>query len=130
MKLDYEQLKRISDSVGERTGWDFTRVRDGRDPVPWHYLDVVRQYLTETDEVLDVGTGGGEKFLTLAPYFRKGVGIDVNTVMIEQARRNQAAQGIANVAWAVVDGCRWRAIITRTIGCAEKRMMPWDGNCW
>lgn len=106
MKLDYEQLKRISNSVGERMGWDFTRVRDGRDPVPWHYPDMVRRFLNDTDEVLDVGTGGGEKFLTLAPYFRKGIGIDVNPAMVEHARRNQAAQGITNVEWAVMDGCR------------------------
>lgn len=46
MKLAYEQLKRISDSVGERTGWNFSRVRAERASVPWNYPDVARQFLT------------------------------------------------------------------------------------
>jgi hypothetical protein len=52
MKLD--ELKRIAASVGEREGWDFARVRDAREPVPWDYLDVVVRYLRPTDRVLDV----------------------------------------------------------------------------
>ena len=44
MKLAYEQLKRISDSVGERTGWDFSRVRAERAPVPWNYPDVESRF--------------------------------------------------------------------------------------
>jgi SAM-dependent methyltransferase len=104
MKLAYEQLKRISDSVGERTGWDFSRVRAERAPVPWNYPDVVRQFLAPSDYVLDIGTGGGEVFLTLAPYFEKGIGIDIYPEMIEQARKNRTIQRIANVDLAVMDG--------------------------
>ena len=62
--MTLKELKRIAASVGERQGWDFSRVRDERDPVPWDYLDVVRNYLRPSDRVLDVGTGGGEKFLS------------------------------------------------------------------
>ena len=102
MKL--EQLKRISESVGERTGWDFGRVRAERAPVPWSYPDVVRRFLTQSDRVLDVGTGGGERFLALAPYFGEGVGIDVSSAMIEQARRNKVARRAANVDFTVMDG--------------------------
>ena len=29
------------------------------------------------------------RFLTLAPYFRKGIGIDTNPGMIEQAQQNK-----------------------------------------
>jgi len=104
MKLTHEQLKRITDSVGERTGWDFSRLRVERAPVPWDYPDLVRQFLTQTDCVLDIGTGGGEIFLTLAPYFRKGIGIDIYPEMIEQAQQNKAAQRIEHVDFAVMDG--------------------------
>jgi SAM-dependent methyltransferase len=37
---------------------------------------------------LDVGTGGGEIFLQLAPHFGTGVGIDHNPEMIRVARAN------------------------------------------
>jgi SAM-dependent methyltransferase len=104
MELSLDQLKRISDSVGMRIGWDFSRMRTKRAPVPWDYVDVVRQFLSKTDCVLDVGTGGGELFLTLAPCFRKGIGIDFSTEMIEQALRNKRTQGITNVDFQVMNG--------------------------
>ena len=59
--MELDELRCIAASVGEREGWDFTRVRDAREPMPWDYLDVVRCYLQPSDRVLDVGTGGGEK---------------------------------------------------------------------
>lgn len=104
MELTLERLKQISDSVGVRVGWDFSRMRTKRAPVPWDYYDVVRQFLANTDCVLDIGTGGGELFLTLAPCFRKGIGIDVSTEMIEQALRNKQIQKIPNVHFKVMDG--------------------------
>jgi len=44
MELTLEQLKLISDSVGESTGWDFSRMRVERGPVPWNYADIARQF--------------------------------------------------------------------------------------
>lgn len=43
--MTLEELRCIAASVGERQGWDFSRVQDERDPVPWDYIDVVRRYL-------------------------------------------------------------------------------------
>jgi len=77
-----------------------------RDAVLWNYADVACQFLTNTDEVLDVGTGGGEPFLTFAPHIRRGVGIDVSPEMIESALRNKATQNIANIEFIVMDGNR------------------------
>ncbi len=104
MELTLARLRQISDSVGERVGWDFSRIRTKRAPVPWKYSDLVRQFLANPDCVLDVGTGGGERFLTLAPCFQKGIGIDVSTEMIAQALRNKRTRGITNVEFRVMDG--------------------------
>ena len=84
-------LARVADEVGELRGWDFSRVRDAREPVPWEYMDVARRYLRPTDRVLDVGTGGGERFLQLAPSFGEGVGIDAFEPMVRTARANTPA---------------------------------------
>ena len=81
-------------------------MRDEREPVPWHYADVVRRHLSPSDEVLDVGTGGGERFLALAPHFHRGVGIDHDPAMIEQARKNKADQQVDNVDFVLMDGHR------------------------
>ena len=35
--IPLDELKQIADAVGTRQGWNFSRVRDERDPVPWHY---------------------------------------------------------------------------------------------
>lgn len=86
-----EQLQRIAHAVGERSGWDFSRVRDHRDPVPWEYLEVAQRYLRPDCRVLDVGTGGGERFLALAPYFGSGLGVDASEEMVATARANTPA---------------------------------------
>ncbi len=102
--MTLNELKQIVEAVGKLKGWDFSRVRIGRDPVLWDYVDVVRQYLRPTDRVLDIGTGGGEIFFSLAPYFGEGVGIDHNPTMIETARHNQSALSIGNVSLIEMDG--------------------------
>lgn len=76
--MTLEELQYIAASVSERRGWDFSRVRDDRDPVPWDYAEVVRRYLQPSGRVLDIGTGGGERFLALAPHFGTGVDIDAD----------------------------------------------------
>jgi len=99
---DLAALQRVAASVGERQGWDFSRVRDERDPVPWDYIDVVRRYLRLSDRVLDIGTGGGKKLLTLAPYFGTGIGIDVSAEMIEAASANKSSSLAGNVSFEVM----------------------------
>lgn len=86
--MTLEELKRIAASVGERQGWDFSRVQDDRDPIPWDYADVLHRYLRPSHHALDIGTGGGEWFLALSSYFGTGVGIDADPSMIQVAREN------------------------------------------
>ena len=102
--ITLDELKRIVDANGKLDGWNFSRVRAGRDPVLWDYVDVVRQYIKPLDRVLDIGTGGGEIFFSLAPYFAEGVGIDQNPAMIKVARRNQSALSLDNISLTVMEG--------------------------
>lgn len=86
--MTLDELRRIAAEVAPRRGWDFSQMRDDRDPVPWEYDEVVRRFLHPDDRALDVGTGGGERFLTLAPSFGSGIGVDADPAMIEAAREN------------------------------------------
>ena len=97
------ELMRISESVGEPSGWDFARVRWDRDPTPWQYDDVVRRYLARESDVLDIGTGGGEVFLGMAVHFGSGIGVDRDPGMIQVADGNRHAQGIRHVSFATMD---------------------------
>lgn len=89
-KINLKQLKKIYDEVGTRVGWDFSRMKDEKEPAPWDYLELVIRYIKPTDYVLDIGTGGGEKFIKLSQYFSKGVGIDPYPEMINTAKNNAA----------------------------------------
>jgi SAM-dependent methyltransferase len=99
MKSEYTpaELERIIEEVEPRTGWDFSRMKAETMSAPWDYLDVVQSHLNRTDKVLDIGTGGGENFLKLAPFFGEGTGVDADPAMIETARAN--ARGVQKVSF-------------------------------
>lgn len=98
-----DQFKQILSTIDKIDGWDFSRVNATQDPPLWDYADVVRQYLTPTSRVLDIGTGGGELFFSLASDFGQAVAIDQQAVQIESAQRNLDAQAIDNVELAIMD---------------------------
>ena len=81
-------------TASPRHGWDFSRMNALRQPVPWEYSDVVARYLDPADVVLDIGTGGGERFRELARLFGHGLGIDVDPQMIRHAEQASAAPNV------------------------------------
>jgi len=87
-ELTYKKLKKIYNLVGERRGWDFSKIRGEKEEFPWDYGKVILKYLKPSDKVLDIGTGGGEFFINLAPNFSKGTGIDFDSEMIKTAKEN------------------------------------------
>lgn len=86
--MPFEDLKQIAATIEARRGWDFSRVRDDIDPHPWRYAEVVRGYLSHMHRVLDIGTGGGERFIALSEHFGSGIGIDADPEMIYAAEEN------------------------------------------
>ncbi len=89
-QINLKQLKKNYDEIGIRVGWDFSRMKDEKESAPWDYIEIVIRYIKSTDYVLDIGTGGGEKFIKLSQYFSKGVGIDPYPEMINTAKNNAA----------------------------------------
>ncbi len=57
------------------TGWNFSKLTEtGRmreTPLPWDYHAIVKQYMNGVNRMLDMGTGGGEFLMTLAPLPRE-----------------------------------------------------------
>ena|SRR5260221_6774638 len=134
MKTTYTQaeLDEILQHVEPRLGWDFSRMNTVREPVPWDYVDEVKKYLNSDDDVLDIGTGGGERFITLAPYLKSGIGIDIDEEMVKIAHQN--AKGIANMTFMVSDeklaglNRRFNIIIDRhapfDLGAVKSHLLP------
>jgi len=53
------------------SGWDFSYLenRTEEDELPWSYEQLIRDHLSENQQLLDMGTGGGEFLLKLGhPY--------------------------------------------------------------
>jgi SAM-dependent methyltransferase len=103
--VTYEELKQIDQENGQIVGWDFSRINTGRCPVPWDYLQVVRSYLKPDDFVLDIGTGGGEIYLSLAPYFGIGIAIDDCPSMLATAKNNQSTSAMDHIEFVQMDAC-------------------------
>lgn len=82
------ELDNIAENVSSRYGWDFSSMHTLRQAAPWDYVDHVTMYLRESDQVLDIGTGGGERLVELAPFFAHGLGVDVDPDMVDVARAN------------------------------------------
>ena len=57
------------------SGWDFSHL-DGRmieEQAPWSYSSRVTELMRQSSSVIDLGTGGGERFLILQEYWPKKV---------------------------------------------------------
>ena len=81
--MDKTTLRDAILKVENLCGWDFSKLNVEEFPAPWVYQEIVKQYIQPGDHVLDIGTGGGEIFLSLADRFAYGTGIDHNPKMIQ-----------------------------------------------
>ncbi|NLT73927.1 MAG: class I SAM-dependent methyltransferase [Chloroflexi bacterium] len=104
MRLTREEILATASTIPQRRGWDYSAVRDRRDPVPWDYEQVVRAYLRPEHLVMDSGTGGGERFLSLRGAYALGLGIDPDPRMVSVARENGRLGQAAHVHWAQARG--------------------------
>lgn len=69
--MNTNELKKLWQSEEQMTfkGWDFSYISErttAQDP-PWDYKKIVTTYMNPSTTMLDMGTGGGEFLLSLAP---------------------------------------------------------------
>jgi len=120
-----DELRRIAVNVALRRGWDFSRVHEEREPAPWDYADVARKHLRLDSHVLDIGTGGGERFLALSDAFRSGIGSDASAEMIATARANLTATLVDKITFVVMPAQRL-AFAPATFDAVLNRHAPID----
>lgn len=89
------ELTELALSTADVEGWDFSNLEIEESPA-WTFEAVARTYLEQDHRVLDLGTGGGEVFASLAPNFRDGIGIDQS----EERLRVAASSGAENLTFA------------------------------
>ena len=70
--MDTQALRKLWTAEEEQAhihGWDFSHINDRyqeEEDLPWDYGEIVRSYLGEGTELLDIDTGGGEFLLSLS----------------------------------------------------------------
>ncbi|MDN5300017.1 MAG: hypothetical protein PWP51_2570 [Clostridiales bacterium] len=77
-------------------GWDFSHL-DGRwesESLPWDYRTIVRSVLKQTDQLLDMGTGGGEFLLTLGHPYVLTTATEAYAPNVDYCLRHLAPRGI------------------------------------
>jgi ubiquinone/menaquinone biosynthesis C-methylase UbiE len=106
--------------------WDKIAKRYAKVKVPdeasyRHKLDRTRSYLTPAAQLFEFGCGTGTTALHHAPHVAHVRAIDLSSAMIAIAREKAAAQGAANVEFAVgtlddeSDAPRWDMVMAHSI---------------
>ncbi len=99
-RLEY---KNFYDKVGKLNGWDFSQVKKISEGEQWNFYNEVTQRCRKSDLLLDIGTGGGEKLLSIADSCLLLVGIDCSKSMIQTANENLQKSGKSNVRFLQMD---------------------------
>lgn len=93
------EYKHFYDRVGKLNGWDFSKVKCTTEGEQWNFYDEVSARCNRSDILLDIGTGGGEKLLSISDAALLLVGMDNASGMIESARANLRASKTENVCF-------------------------------
>ena len=96
-ELNYEKFY---DKVGKINGWDFSNLQLTSEGAKWEFYDEVLKKVSETDVLLDIGTGGGENVLEIASSLLFLIGIDLSPSMVETAQTNLLNSKATNVRFA------------------------------
>lgn len=98
-----EQWKKDETAIFE--GWDFSYIKDrkiGEEP-PWDYKGLAKNLVEKSTSVLDVATGGGEIFSSLAPFPKHAVAIERYTPNVAVAKKRLEPLGVKVLAASEVD---------------------------
>ena len=103
MISEMKNNKEFYDRVGREIGWDFSRLEAGHDGEKWDFYGLVKDRLREESVLLDLGTGGGKKVLSLAGDCLMIVGIDNSEEMIKKAWENASETEAVNCRFFKMD---------------------------
>lgn len=97
--MNESAYKNFYDQVGKTNGWDFSKVKVVSEGVTWDFNEEIKKRTSSSGILLDIGTGGGENALRMAPFVSFLVGIDRSIEMIQTARFNLEKANLSNVSF-------------------------------
>lgn len=86
----------LQDAAAPFEGWDFSRIagRFVEAEPPWDYLALARAAVAQASDILDVATGGGEIFASLAPFPGRATAVEGFVPNLPVARRRLEPLGV------------------------------------
>lgn len=106
MKSNRIDYKSFYDRVGLLNGWDFGKIKVVSEGERWDFYEEVTRRCKKSDVLLDIGTGGGEKLLSVADRALLLVGIDQSEGMIRTANANLLEADKPNMRFLQMDAER------------------------
>lgn len=97
------KYKESYERIGELDGWNFSSLKCTVEGKSWDFYEEAVKLIKTSDVLLDIGTGGGEKLLSIAEATLLLVGIDISSKRIEDARYNLHLSGFSNVRFIEMD---------------------------
>lgn len=139
--MDKEKLYREwknEEKIAHIKGWDFSHISDRyieEDNLPWDFKAVIKNYLTDEMNLLDMETGGGEFLLELNHPYTKTTAIEGYKPNVEFCKNKLLPLGIdfkeADGAGVLPFGDNQFDIVTNRHGdytCSElKRILKTNG---
>lgn len=101
--MNSQYYRSFYDRIGSMNGWDFSRVKAVSEGVKWDFFNEVALRCTPTDLLLDIGTGGGERLLSIADCCLLLIGIDQSQNMIQSANANSLKSKKPNIRFLHMD---------------------------
>lgn len=84
--------------------WDFTDIKMYEENfTDWDMYKILNEKAKDSDYILDLGTGGGEKVLKYFPKVEKIIGTDISDEMIKTANKNLRNSKKSNIEFKVMD---------------------------
>ena len=102
MQIDTEQ-KGEWQAIWLRANVLNTIINQGRRVYNWFFRRALLRYLRPESKMLELGCGRASLSLSLAPYIRSLLGIDISEAAVDQATRAARNLGLVNVKFAVDD---------------------------
>ncbi|NOU93733.1 methyltransferase domain-containing protein [Paenibacillus sp. LMG 31456] len=101
--MNKSEYKNFYDKVGRLNGWDFSKLKVVSEGVQWDFYKEVTQRCKGSDLLLDIGTGGGERLLSISDSALLLVGIDHSSGMMQTANANLEKSKKPNIRFFQMD---------------------------
>ena len=96
--------KKEKEFYEEKKDWDFSKFEiESESLTKWDLYELLNKLANSESKILDLGTGGGEKVLSLFPKVKEILGTDFSEGMIETANKNLKVSGRNDVSFKIMD---------------------------